>query len=295
MIKKLNIALVVFFALMLALKGLKSALAHRPVATPAVAAAVAPEVSDLAPDVLYAEWEGFVSPNPITNRNGLLLDILREIFPQMRLVPIRGGMKTVVEMLRENPTAVLIGFGDHPAIMEFPRSQVPIGYSEVVVCTRRTNPWRYADLASLKKLRLGINEEFLDYPRVNAYYTENKEEAHRVKLYSRQNARNQQRDDFGNDRLDGFLATQGVFSNETDGTSALNAIQLRESAPIDRGEIFFRVSNTDPEKTAALIRAYEQGMERLRGRGILRRIYEYYGKTAAPSPDAKVSDASARP
>lgn len=277
MIKKLNIALLVAFAVLLGLKALKNAVSVRKTQTKAPVVQVASEVSDLAPVIPYAEWEGYVFRNPITNRNGLLLDILREIFPKMKLAAAPENMESLAKLMMEEPMAVAVGFGEHPAIEKFPRSEIPIGYSEVVVCTRRTFSWKCSGPESLEKITLGLTEDNLDYPKVRAFYEKWKDDPSHVTLYSRAKEE-QMYEDFRTEKVQGILVTKGFLENDAFGLASLYVSQLRESAPIDRGAIIFRVSNKDPEMTSALIRDYEAGMKRLRKSGVLRRIYEYYGK-----------------
>ena len=164
MIKKINIALAIAFAAMFAMKGLKNlkeASAKRAAAQDR--AAVQQEESQLAPHVCYGYWAGYTLENPISNRNGVLLDIVRAIFPKATFRHIHGEVKDFAKVLREDPHAVLVGFGSHPALKEFPSAPTPLMTCPLVVMTLRTNPWYYEGVESLNELRILADEAFLDY------------------------------------------------------------------------------------------------------------------------------------
>ena len=104
MIKKINIALAIAFVVMFALKGLKNfkeASAKR--AAPQNRAAERQEASQLAPHICYGYWAGYTLENPISNRNGVLLDIVRAIFPKATFRHIHGEVKDFAKVLREDP------------------------------------------------------------------------------------------------------------------------------------------------------------------------------------------------
>ena len=164
MIKKINVALLIAFVAMLAvkgLKGLKDANASRSVAQDRVVERT--EESQLAPRIYYGYWAGYTLENPISNRNGVLLDIVRAVFPKATFHHIHGDVKDFAKILREDPHAVVVGFGKHPALKDFQSAPTPLMTCPLVLMTLRTNPWHYDGVKSLDGLRILADEAFLDY------------------------------------------------------------------------------------------------------------------------------------
>ena len=169
MIRKVNIALAALFVAMFALKGLKTVMQSG--GAPAAREETAEpsgDVSELAPHVYYEYWAGYTLENPISNRNGVLLDMVRAVFPNATFNLVHGDVSNVVERLRADSRAVVVGFGDHEALAEFPVAPTPLMRCPLVLMTLRTNPWRYTDFSSLTNLRIVASDAFLDYTDIRS-------------------------------------------------------------------------------------------------------------------------------
>ena len=79
MIKKVNILLLVVFVALLALKGVKMLKSNNAAKSRArgTASAERQNVSQIPLHICYGYWAGYSVENPISNRNGVLLDIMR--------------------------------------------------------------------------------------------------------------------------------------------------------------------------------------------------------------------------
>ena len=144
MIKKINTLLVVAFVAMLALKGVKVLKDSRAAAAQSHKAATSErqDASQLAPCVCYGYWAGYSIENPISNRNGVLLDMMRAIFPNATFRNVHGNVDEFAKILREDPKAVVVGFGEHPSLKGMKMAPTPLMHCPLVLMTLRTNPWR---------------------------------------------------------------------------------------------------------------------------------------------------------
>ena len=287
MIKKINVALAIAFAAMLALKGLKALKDARANAPSARQDAVSArqEASQLAPHVYYGYWAGYTLGNPISNRNGVLLDIVRAIFPNATFRHVQGNVAEFVKYLREDEHAAVVGFGEHPVLKEFPVAATPLMYCPLVLMTLRTNPWRYKDASSLDGLRIVADEAFLDYKLIRDLHAREGKDSKNLRLYPSTTTKVELADIVEKGEADAFVMadlmnTEGVAM---DGLASVRFLQrFRKSRPIANDGTLFFASGKDPEFSKRLIAEYEEGLRRIDKSGERRRIFEYYGLPYEP-------------
>ena len=282
MIKKINIALVVAFVVLLVFKGLKNFKDARAKKAEMRQDAVAAqqEISQLAPCVYYAYWAGYTLENPISNRNGILLDIVRAIFPNATYRRIKGGMGEFAKILRDEGHAVVVGFGEHPALKGFPTAKTPLMHCPLVLMTIRTNPWRYRDASSLDGLRIVADESFLDYKVIRDLHERQGKGATSLRLMPSTVSKVELAEIVRKGEADAFA--MGDLKNaegaDRDGLTSVRILQdFRKSKPIANDGTLFRVSAKDAAFAKRLIEDYEAGMQRIEKNGMRRRIFEYYG------------------
>lgn len=296
MIRKVNIALAVLFVAMFALKGLKTVMqsGEAPVAREE-SAETSGDVSDIAPHVYYEYWAGYTLENPISNRNGVLLDMVRAVFPNATFNLVHGDVSNVVERLRTDSRAVVVGFGDHEALAEFPVAPTPLMRCPLVLMTLRTNPWRYTDFSSLTNLRIVASDAFLDYTDIR-----------RLKeLTGRGGAHlSIMPDDVTKVAMAQMLLKGGADAMviadlhnaegaSKDGLTSMRFIQsFRKSSVVASEGTLLYVSGLDADFTKRVIDDFESGIRRIDASGELRRICEYYGTPYEPlhAPDPEAAE-----
>jgi len=282
MIKKINIALAVAFAVLLAFKGLKNLKNARAEKSTSRQDAVASrqEISQLAPRVYYAYWAGYTLENPISNRNGILLDIVRAIFPNATYHRIKGEVDEFVKVLRDDANAVVVGFGEHPALKEFPRAATPLMHCPLVLMTLRTNPWRYKDASSLNGLRIVADEAFLDYKVMRDLRDGEGKGSTKLRLMPSTVSKVELAEMVEKGEADAFA--MGDLKNaegaDRDGLTSVRILQnFRKSKPIANDGTLFYASGKDAALAKQLIDEFEKGIRRIEENGMRRRVFEYYG------------------
>ena len=281
MIKKLNIALAVLFVAMFALKGLRSVTGPKARATAAPAAESASgDRSQLAPRVYYQYWAGYTLENPISNRNGVLLDILRAVFPNATFTCLHGEIAEVAEKLRTDDRAVVVGFGAHEALAEFPCAPTPLMHCPLVLMTLRTNPWYYEDFSSLTNLKIVASDAFLDYLVIRRL----KELTDRGEANLIVMTNDETKVELGEMVLKGnadALAVadlQNVEGAPKDGLTSVKFIQSFRKSPVIASEgTLLYATGIDADFSGKVIEDFEKGFRRIAASGELRRICEYYG------------------
>ena len=285
MIKKLNILLVVVISAMFAVKGLKEIKKSRgQQAQGKDDAAARQEVSSLAPCAYYAYWAGYTIENPISNRNGMLLDIVKAIFPNATFRRLYGDVTEFAQHLREDPNAVVVGFGEHPDLKNAKTAPTPIMYCPIVLLTLRTNPWRYKDVSSLEGVRILANEAFLDYKVLRDLLAKYGKDSPYLRIMPASVSKEKQAEMVANGEADAFVST-GVNNSEVimDGIASTRILQqFRKSDPIGNDGTFLYVSTKDASFATNVVAEYEAGLRRIDASGQLRRILEYYGMPYAP-------------
>ena len=286
MIKKINIALAIAFAAMFAMKGLKNlkeASAKRSAAQDR--AAVQQEESQLAPHVCYGYWAGYTLENPISNRNGVLLDIIRAIFPKATFQHVHGDVKDFAKVLREDPHAVVVGFGNHPVLNEFPSAPTPLMACPLVVMTLRTNPWYYDGVKSLDGLRILADEAFLDYKVIRDLQERAGQDSKRLRIMPSTVSKVVMAEMVAKGEADAFVMADlaNAKGASIDGLASVRFIQhFRKSKPIANDGTLLHVSGNDAGFAKSLVEEYEAGLRRIDKNGMRRRIFEYYGLPYEP-------------
>jgi len=287
MIKKINIALAIAFAAMFALKGLKSlkdASVKRENARQDGKAEMQ-EGSLLAPNVYYGYWAGYTLENPISNRNGILLDIVRAIFPKSKFHHVHGDMKDFVKALREDPNAVVVGFGNHPMLRDFPYAPTPIMTCPLVLMTLRTNPWHYDGIDSLNELKIIADEAFLDYKVIRDLHERAGQNSARLRIMPSTVSKVVMAEMVAKGEADAFVMADlaNAKGAPNRGLASVRFIQhFRKSKPIANDGTFIYVSGNNPVFAKRLIDEYENGLRRIDGNGMRYRIFEYYNIPYAP-------------
>jgi hypothetical protein len=285
MIKKLNILLVVVLCAMFAMKGLKEIKKSREQQTQVKEEVAArQEVSSLAPCAYYAYWAGYTVENPISNRNGMLLDIVKAIFPNATFRRLYGDVTEFAQHLREDPNAVVVGFGEHPDLKNAKAAPTPLMYCPIVLLTLRTNPWRYKDMSSLEGVRILANEAFLDYKVLRDLLAKYGKDSPYLRIMPASVSKEKQAEMVANGEADAFVST-GVNNSEVimDGIASTRILQqFRKSDPIGNDGTFLYVSTKDASFATNVVAEYEAGLRRIDASGQLRRILEYYGMPYAP-------------
>ena len=289
MIKKLNVVLVAVFVAMLALKGLNGLKKARARAdadrTPAASTAVREAPSIPPPHVYYVHWMYFASEDPISNRNGILLDTVRAVFPGSTFTLLRGGPEQFVQKLREDPHAVVVGYGHHPALEGCRAAQTPLGYGKFILMTLRSNPWRYTGPDSLDKLRIVMLSECLDYKELRERHERLGPDSPLLRVFPETLSPMELAAMVEAGKADAFVAG-GDHGNASgialEATSVRILQHFRKSPEIGRGDVLLYVSSLDKDYSDRVIEAYETGIRRIDASGERRRIFDYYGMVPPP-------------
>ena len=282
MIKKINTLLVVAFVAMLALKGVKVLKDSRAAAAQSHKAATSErqDASQLAPCVCYGYWAGYSIENPISNRNGVLLDMMRAIFPNATFRNVHGNVDEFAKILREDPKAVVVGFGEHPSLKGMKMAPTPLMHCPLVLMTLRTNPWRYKGPKSLDGLRIVVNEAFLDYKVIRELRDRNGGDAKRLRFMPSSITKVELAELVEKGEADAFVMA-GMKNDQGELMDGFTSIQLirefRRSEVIGNDGTFLYVSNVDADLARRTIDEFEKGMKRIEASGERRRIFEYYG------------------
>ena len=288
MIKKINIIMVVALVALLGLKGLKEAKAARSRRI-ASAANVPSETRQIPaippPHVYYDYWMYFSSEDPISNRNGILLDTIRAIFPGATFSLLRGGPVQSVQKLREDPHAVVVGYGHHPALEGCRAAQTPLGYGKFILMTLRSNPWRYTGPDSLDKLRIVMLSDCLDYKELRERHERLGPDSPLLRVFPETLSPMELAAMVEEGKADAFV-TGGDHGNgggvALEATSVRILQRFRKSPEIGRGDILLYVSSLDKGYSDRVIEAYEAGIRRIDASGERRRIFDYYGMVPPP-------------
>lgn len=283
MIKKINIALAVVFAVLFGLKLLLDFVesAKKDERRTVAAQTFQSEVSTLAPHVYFVRWEPFFAPNLVTKHDGFCLDIIREIFPNAIFDDSKDTTRiaAVRDILKSDPRAVIADFGDMKELEEFPAAEEQMFMVMLCVYTPRTSAWTYTGPESLDQLRLGWTEDFNDSPVLRAFAEKWKDTPGKAVV-------SEILCDAGDyfwkmiekGELDGFVSSYGYILNSGEQDDAKAFVRYRSSKPIDRVKIRFRASNVDLEWSKAVCKAFDDGVHRLYHSGFIQRLLDYYRK-----------------
>ena len=292
MIKKVNIILAVGFSLLLAMKGLKEIKDSRKLKSRSqeTVATVRQEASGLAPCVCFAHWTGYSVPDPISNRNGVLLDIVRAIFPNATYRVVNGNAEDFAAVLREEPNAVVVGFGNHPALKEAVAAPTSIMACPLVLMTLRSNPWHYKGPSSLEGLRLIANEAYLDYKILQDMRERYGKDSSALRFMPVSTSKIRLAEMVEDGEADAFVMSgmKNRAGAVMEGDISAHLLHnFRASEPIAVEGTRFIVSGKDPELSKRMIDEFEKGLRRIDRSGERRRIFEYYGAAYDPLDDGK--------
>lgn len=286
MIKKVNVILAVAFVIVLGLKGLKEikVARERSASAPEASAQGGGAESLLAPNVYYLHWTYFAAEDPISNRNGVMLDTIRAIFPNARYTMLRGGPEVFAKKLSEDPRAVVVGFGFHPVFKDFLAAETPLAYGKAILMTLRSNPWRYEGESSLDKVRIVMNSDFLDFKLLRERYERLGPDSPLLRVFSPSTSQAELAAMVESGKADAFLVggEKGGDGIAADTMSVSILQHFRKSDVICRGDALLYISKLDEGFAKDVLEAYEAGIRRIEASGERRRIFDYYGLVPAP-------------
>lgn len=236
--------------------------------------------ADFAPTIFYVYSETLAEENPLTKRNGPVLDIARAIFPKARFVQIADSYEQIAELLRKNPHTAGFCYSGDERFADFAVAPTPLFHDELVIYSKRDKKWNYNGPESLDQIRLCVSEEFLLSPMLKQHAERNREHPERVHI-SRlgDNSMKNAFEDYGEGRLDAYVDSYVGMVPYRQGFKADDIISTVTSDVIDRLPVAFVVSNADPEYAKRLVDAYEREFAELKASGELRRLFQYYGIT----------------
>lgn len=277
MIKKLNIVLFVLVVSMLGAKFAVDQLSavRRGSSAPKRAAASVLNAG-FAPRIIYKEMVSLAMRNPITRRDGYIIDFMEAVFPKGRFEKC-DVTADAVEILKRDPCAVCVTSGDRPALRGFPRAATPIAEVEIVVYTLRTLEWSYIGPESLAKLKVGVIEGYEDCSELMKFYEASLKTDNPMTVI-------RSSDKYYRDPLravlDGVVDAVAMvkvnYTSESIGITADTLFKFNVSPAIERVKLLLIASNVDPKYSSGLIEAYESGCVKLEESGVLRRIREHY-------------------
>lgn len=277
MIKKLNILLLSLVLAMLVAKFAVDRLSAVRGGSAAPRTASSVLNAGFAPRIVYRELVSIAMVNPMTQRNGCVLDVMKAIFPNGTLDERKLDVASTSDLLKRDPHAVCVTYGDHPLLRDFPHAPTPIAEAEIVLYTPRTLEWSYDGPASLSKIKIGFVEGYEDCPNLLRLYEASLKTDNPMILFRHS-------DKYYRDPLsavlDGVVDAVALlrtdYSSETIGVTVKTLFKFNVSPAIDKVPFLLTVSKADPEYAQALIAAYESGYKVLEDSGALRRIREYY-------------------
>ncbi len=268
MIKKLNLALVLVFGLMVLVKLLRQdgpansapeELFRNPTATELR--------SELAPRVYYVWSPPFCKIDPLSNHNGFVLDQLRAIFPRAEFVECDDFEGANFERWRSDPRAVACLLADSVLLTEFPKAESSPAWINLHVLTPRAKPWKYRGPESLKGLRLVASKKLASSRTVQKLVKE-----HDLVLSAWETHVP------GKDEVDGLLEdASSDWSFASANTYSFDYENYRRSPSVGQLKMALFANNADTNFSAAVIRDFDAGFKRLRESGERQRICEYYG------------------
>lgn len=286
MIKKINVVLAVAFVIVLGLKGLKEikVAKERRASTPEASVQVGGAESLLAPNVYYLHWTYFSAEDPLSNRNGVMLDTLRAIFPNAKYTMLRGGPEVFVKKLSEDPRAIVVGFGFHPLFKDCLAAETPLAYGKVILMTLRSNPWRYEGESSLDKVRIVMNSDSLDFKLLRERHERLGPDSPLLRVFPPSTSHMELAAMVESGKADAFVVEgeKGGDGIVADTMSVRILQRFRKSDEICRGDALLYISKLDKGFAKDVLEAYETGIRRIEASGERRRIFEYYGLVPAP-------------
>ena len=286
MIKKINIALASVFAVVLLVSAVRGMLSDKKTETGEMHVESTP-VAEKPPkvNVYYVGWTKFAKENRISNRNGVLLDLMRAIFPESKAHYLVGNAKKFADKMAEDPAAVVVGFGDHPELKSCRRAPTPLAMASLVVCTLRSNPWRFDGSESLDRLRLIVRSSLLDYAVLRERAERHSGDSDKMLIVDSSMSLGDITALIESGKADGFcVATGESLRGSRDVMSAPILQRFRISEVVANDPVYLYVSSVNPAFADAVVDAYESGIRRIDASGERARIFVYYDMTPESLP-----------
>ncbi len=227
--------------------------------------------------VRYSFWPPYAAENPVTNRNGYCLDVLRRIFPQATFIRDDRELPEAVPVLSEDPAAAFVIFGKHPLLKDFPQSTEVFGFYNVVIFSPRQKAWRYAGPDSLETICLGYGADYLEVPLVADLSAKYQNDPTRIKCFPFGSKMNVWMALAEKGEVDAFIATEATGEWDDAHSNLVLRDAFRASEPIARMPLYLTLSGLDPAYAARVLQEFDDGIRRLEREGVLTRLRQHYG------------------
>jgi len=281
MIKKINTLVFVLIGVMIVVKAVLNAsksASSGDAADGFVPAAV--RNAEFAPTVHYFSIPGLSLANPMLNRNGYLLDIVRAVFPNSRFDGVEvPSLELCRQHLDNEGDNVMVVTKDFGKIFDLTLSDVVLYNHQIVIYTLRRNGWSYKGPESLFELKsLGIRDDLRVLPAVQKLLGDKLND--RLRVYKKGEAGHTR---FSQVLLSGEVEaymvqrhSSSLSRTEDWGVTGDSLMNLRCSKPVCELPCVLGVKTSDPERSKRLIEAFDRGYREIEQNGELRRIREYY-------------------
>jgi polar amino acid transport system substrate-binding protein len=215
---------------------------------------------------------------PGTSKPGYLIEIAETIFKK---AGHRVDYKTMnwsrsIETTRKGKYTAIASAakGDAPDFI-FPEKEQ--GFSKYAFFVKKGNPWKYSGVDSLKKVKLGLIQDYDYGEEVNGYLEKNKDTS--LAQYATGDdalERNINKAKLG--RIDVILEDEAVFLLKASemGKTELFINAGYDTGPVEENVIFVAFSPSNP-KSKEYAKILSDGMDELRKSGTLKTILSKYG------------------
>ena len=212
------------------------------------------------------------------------MDTVKAIFPNATFRRVYDDVAKFAQILREDPKAVVVGFGEHPELKGALSAPTPLMSCQIVLITLRSNPWRYRDMSSLEGVRILANEAFLDYKVLKELRARYEKDSPFLRILPDSVSKVKQAEMVAKGEADAFVSTgMDKAGAIMDGVASIRILQqFRKSDPIGNDGTLLFVSDKDASFATNVVAAYEAGIRRIDASGQRRRIIEYYDMAYEP-------------
>lgn len=278
MIKKLNICLLIVFAAMIGMKAVKNNLNQRR-AAPVKVAVKAPSKETVSPTIYYSPWAYYTYPNEISNRNGIILDTMRAIFPGAKVVEIGESYESAIAALDKDPKGVLVSYGRHEMLDDKCLiAPTPLAHVSLTIYLPRSSTWTYNGEESLDELRIVSLPSYLDFDIADSFAKRHVDDG-KMTLLKDEHAPMEALNKLMSGEFDAMFGTYEIPAEVVQEMSGAFLVgRVKKTEPIETMDIVLHVSGKDEKLANKIIDAYEKGMKKIKESGELSRIEAYYGK-----------------